>query len=120
MTGTPQPPPGTPAAQLPSWLGPIVQITTQVGVPTVIAGVLLWFVLFRLDTTLRVIEQSEEDRVKIIAAVQDSVVAALDRQTRAFEKAIDENIQANRMIATQLAPVLRPPRDPRPPEREAP
>jgi hypothetical protein len=98
MTGPP--PPSAPP--LPGWLGPIVTITTQVGVPTVIAGVLLWFVLFRLDTALRTIEQSEEDRVRIIQAVQESLVAALDRQTHAFEKAIQENIEANERIANQL------------------
>jgi hypothetical protein len=83
-------------------------VTTQVGVPTVIAGVLLWFVLFRLDTTLRVIEQSEEDRVKIIAAVQDSIVAALDRQTHAFEQAIQDNIRANERMLNQLERAGRP------------
>ena len=93
------PPPPPP---LPGWLGPIVTVTTQVGVPTVVAGVLLWFVLFRLDTTLKIIEHSEEDRVRIIAAMQDTVVAALDRQTKAFETAIRENISANREIAARL------------------
>src|SRR5262245_35462977 len=63
-----------PVAPLPGWLGPIVTVTTQVGVPTVIAGVLLWFVLFRLDTTLKVIERSEDDRVRVIAAIQDTMV----------------------------------------------
>lgn len=98
----PNGPPAPPAAPLPGWLGPIVTITTQVGVPTVIAGVLLWFVLFRLDTTLQTIERSEEDRVRVLVAVQDTLVAALDRQTHAFEKAIDDNIKANQLIAAQL------------------
>jgi hypothetical protein len=100
MTGSGPPPPAAPP--LPGWLGPIVTITTQVGVPTVIAGVLLWFVLFRLDTTLQLIERSEEDRVRIIAAVQDSIVAALDRQTHAFEQAIQDNIRANERLASQV------------------
>jgi hypothetical protein len=108
-----QPAGGPPAAPLPGWLGPIVTITTQVGVPTVIAGVLLWFVLFRLDSTLQVIERSEEDRVRIIAAVQESIVAALDRQTIAFEKAIQDNIRANERLASQVG-YGRPAAPPRP------
>jgi len=94
--------PASPPPPLPGWLGPIVTITTQVGVPTVVAGVLLYFVLFRLDTTLKIIEHSEEDRVRIIAAMQDTVVAALDRQTERFEKAMRENIDANKLIAAQI------------------
>jgi hypothetical protein len=112
MTGSGgAPPPSAGAAPLPGWLGPVVTLTTQVGVPTVIAGVLLYFVLFRLDTTLKIIEQSEEDRVKIIAAVQDSIVAALDRQTQAFDRAIKENIEANKMLSERY---LRPPPTARP------
>lgn len=99
--GAAPPPGGPPPAPLPGWLGPIVTVTTQVGVPTVIAGVLLWFVLFRLDTTLKIIEQSEEDRVQIIAAMQDTVVAALDRQAARYEKAIHDNIEANKLLAAQ-------------------
>jgi hypothetical protein len=89
------------SAPLPGWLGPIVTITTQVGVPTVIAGVLLWFVLFRLDTALKAIEQAEEDRVRIIATVQDNLVHALDRQAARFEQAIHDNIEANRDLAAR-------------------
>jgi hypothetical protein len=88
-----QPPP------LPGWLGPIVTITTQVGVPTVIAGVLLWFVLFRLDASLNQIEEAEENRVKILSAMQDSLIAALDRQGQTFSRAIQQNIDANRTLA---------------------
>ena len=84
------------AAPLPGWLGPVVTLTTQVGVPTVIAGVLLWFVLFRLDTTLNIIEETEGDRVKIIAAMQDTLVAALDKNADRFEKAIQANMALNR------------------------
>jgi hypothetical protein len=96
-----QPAGGPPAAPLPGWLGPIVTITTQVGVPTVIAGVLLWFVLFRLDTALKIIEQGEEDRIKIAAAMQETLVAALERNADRFEHAIEANIAANRELAAR-------------------
>jgi hypothetical protein len=107
---------GTPpsAAPLPGWLGPIVTVTTQVGVPTVIAGVLLWFVLFRLDTALKIIEQGEEDRVKIAAAMQDTLVAALERNAERFEHAIESNIAANRELAARYErppPTTRRPAD---------
>jgi hypothetical protein len=92
-------PPPPPPAPLPGWLGPIVTITTQVGVPTVIAGVLLWFVLFRLDTTLNQIEEAEAERVKIMAAMQETNIAALMRLGDRFEQAIAENIQANKDLA---------------------
>jgi hypothetical protein len=98
MTGSGAPP----SAPLPGWLGPIVTITTQVGVPTVIAGVLLWFVLFRLDTTLRIIEHSEEDRVQILVAMQDTLNAALDRTATRFEQAIADNMATNQRIADRL------------------
>ncbi len=90
------------APPLPGWLGSAVQVTTQVGVPTVFAGVLLWFVLTRVGGTLDMIQKAEDDRVRILAAMQDSLVAALDRQTMSFEKAIRENIDANRQIAARL------------------
>jgi hypothetical protein len=86
----------TPPAPLPGWLGPVVTLTTQVGVPTVIAGVLLYFVLFRLDTTLKIIESTEGDRVKIISAMQDTLVAALDKSADRFEKAMQANMALNR------------------------
>lgn len=98
-------PAGGPAAQaqqLPGWLGPIVTVTTQVGVPTVVAGVLLWFVLFRVDGTLKMIQQQEEDRTRMVAAMQDTLIAALDRQTKDFVTAIEKNIEANKTIAAQL------------------
>lgn len=91
--------PGGGSPPLPGWLGSVVQVTTQVGVPTVFAGVLLWFVLFKVGATLEVIEQGEEERTKIIAAMQDTLVAALDRQAGRFEKAIYDNIQANKDMA---------------------
>ena len=109
-------PPAAPP-QLPGWLGPIVTITTQVGVPTVVAGVLLWFVLFRLDKTLTVIERREEDRVHIIAAMQDTLVAALERQTRATETIMRENIMTNKETASRLENVFRDSRRDQPPSR---
>jgi hypothetical protein len=84
---------------VPGWLQPVVQVTTTLGVPTVIAGVLLWFVLFRLDTALKIIEGAEEDRVKIVAAMQDSLIVALDRQADRFERSIHENMALNQRLA---------------------
>lgn len=116
MGAAPSPPPGAP---LPGWLQPLVTITTQVGIPTVFAGVLLYFVLFRLDGMLQKIEDGEEARTRIIAAMQDTLVAALDRQTQAFERAIRENIQANRELAEHYHGYLRPSAPP-PPRKDEP
>jgi hypothetical protein len=77
----------------------VVTLITQVGVPTVVAGVLLWFVLFRLDMTLRQIEVAEAERVKILLRLEDSFVEALERQNVRFETVVRENIQANRDLA---------------------
>ena len=105
MQGGPPPqgqgPASAPAAQLPGWLGPVVTLTTQVGVPTVVAGVLLYFVLFRMDGYLKNMQRADDDRVKIIAAMQDSMISALDRLGNRFDTAIKENIQANRDLAYQ-------------------
>jgi hypothetical protein len=83
-------------SQLPGWTGSAATLVTQVGVPTVVAGVLLWFVLFRLDTTMNQIEVAEQERIKILMSMQDTLVAALERQSVSFEAAIQENIKANR------------------------
>jgi hypothetical protein len=91
---------------LPGWLGSVVQITTQVGVPTVFAGILLWFVLFRMDATLRVIEQSEDARTKLITAVQEALATHMDRQGELFERAMQENIQANKENADRFERLL--------------
>lgn len=100
MTGSGAPAAG-PAPPLPGWLGPIVTITTQVGVPTVVAGVLLWFVLTRVDNTMQVIQEEEESRTRIVAAMQDTMIAAFDRQTKSFVDAIADNIRANQQVADQ-------------------
>ena len=102
-----------PAAPLPGWLGPLVTVTTQVGVPTVVAAVLLWFVLFRVDGAMKVIQDNEEERTRMVNAMQDTLIVAinrnterLDRQTDKFVAAIDQNIAANQAIATQLRAYL--------------
>jgi hypothetical protein len=84
---------------MPGWLGPLVSVTTQFGVPTVFAAVLLWFVLFKVDGAMRAIQEGEETRTKIVAAMQDTLVAALEKQADRFEKAIKENIEANERMA---------------------
>ncbi|HKE81627.1 MAG TPA: hypothetical protein VKB54_20080 [Solirubrobacteraceae bacterium] len=107
MPNGPAPPLGTPQAPVTvvpgaGWLQLAMQAVTTVGVPTVFAGVLLWFVLTRLGDTLAAIKQNEEDRVRIMAAMQDTIIAALDRQTDRFEKVMRENIDANRAIADRM------------------
>jgi hypothetical protein len=90
------------AGNLPAWLGPIVSVTTQFGVPTVFAAVLLWFVLFKVDGAMRAIQEGEETRTKIIAAMQDTLVAALNKQTDRFEEAIQGNIAVNKELWARL------------------
>ncbi len=106
MTQPVGPPMAPQAAPLPGWLGPIVTVTTQVGVPTVVAGVLLYFVLFRVDGALKIIQEEEETRTKIAAAMQDSLVAALDRNNKTFNDAIDRNIAYNREAMNRLETLM--------------
>ena len=113
------PPQAPPLAPLPGWLGPLVTVTTQVGVPTVVAAVLLWFVLFRVDGAMKVIQDNEEERTRMVNAMQDTLIAAinrnterLDRQTDKFVNAIDQNISANQAIAAQLRGVYLGPHAP--------
>lgn len=86
----------------PWWLQPLLTIITQVGVPTVIAGVLLWFVLFRLDDTLRVIEREEGARTKMIAEMQANVIRVLENQTDKFSGVMQQNVEVNKRIADIL------------------
>ena len=70
----------------PSWLTPLISITTQLGVPTVFAGVLLWFVLFKVGGALESIEQHEIDRTKILLSMQETFVAAVQQQAEMSAK----------------------------------
>ncbi len=99
--------PAAPTPPGPMWLQPVVQLTTTLGVPTVIAGVLLWFVLFRMGATLEVIEKNEDDRTHIAAAMQDSLIAALNRNADRFDKAVDRNIEVNRQLADRYERATR-------------
>jgi hypothetical protein len=99
-TGTGSPTP------LPGWLGPVVTLTTQVGVPTVVAGVLLWFVLFRIDGTLQYIQEQEDLRTKLVAQMQAELVETMEHQTAAFQQAIDKNIAVNKEHAEDLHRLL--------------
>jgi hypothetical protein len=96
--GTPSGP-SLPSSSVPAWLAPVVQITTSLGVPTVFAGVLLWYVLTRIDGAMRIIQEQEDTRTKMVAAMQDTLISTLERQTTAFEAAIHENIAVNRELA---------------------
>jgi hypothetical protein len=90
--GGPGPAPSGPP--LPGWLGPLVAIVTQVGVPTVVAGVLLYFVLFRIDTSMKYIQAQEDARTQLVMQMQKQLVETLDQQTDRFEAAIEKNIAA--------------------------
>jgi hypothetical protein len=98
----PAPAPAGPTAPLPGWVGSAVQVTTQLGFPAVVAGVLLWFVLTRVGDSLGQIQQQEEARTRMVAAMQQTLIDALDRQTAAFVKAIEENKQVNRELGARL------------------
>jgi len=99
--------PQTSAPAQPAWLQPLITVTTQLGVPTVIAGVLLWFVLARVDGTLKLIQEQEDARTKIMLTMQESMAAALDRLGTRVDDAIHENIKANQDLAARYA-VRRP------------
>jgi|SRR5215813_1011175 len=88
--------------QQPWWLQPLLTLITQVGVPTVIAGVLLWFVLFRLDSTLHIIEHAESDRTALLISMQDNVVKTLENQTEKFTDVMRANVEVNKRIADIL------------------
>jgi hypothetical protein len=77
-----------PGAPLPGWLGSAVQITTQVGIPTVFAIVLLWYVLFKFEGEIDKITLRLEHNAEAVAGfteVQAEQLAELQKQTRALE-----------------------------------
>ena len=60
------------------------------------AVVLLWFVLTKLDSALRTIMENEEARTAKLTAIETGFVGAVDRQTVAFQQAMQANLQALR------------------------
>lgn len=92
---------------LPGWIGPIAQLITQVGVPTVLCGVLLWFVLFKMGGTLHMIQHEEEDRTRVVKAMQESFLASQEKQSDAFDKSMQRNIEANRLMADRFIDALK-------------
>lgn len=90
---------GSSPPPLPGWLGSAVQVTTQVGVPTVFAAVLLYFVLFRVTATLETIQKNEDRRTELLQVVQKAFADSINQQTEAFQAAIAENIRVNRELA---------------------
>jgi hypothetical protein len=83
---------------MPGWLAPLAQFTSTVGVPTVFAMILLWFVLTRLDTTLKVVEDQEEARTLVVEKMGKDFIAAIASQGDRFESAIQDNIAANKEL----------------------
>jgi hypothetical protein len=59
-----------------------------------------------MDAALRVIEQSEDARTKIIAAVQESITTHMDQQDEIFERVMQENIRANKENADRFERLL--------------
>jgi hypothetical protein len=118
MSGGPAPPASPTPPPLPGWLGSAVQVTTQVGVPTVFAGVLLYFVLTSVVGTLEQMKKNDEDRMRMLAAMQDSLIGTLNNQTTTFERslatqtdrfvaAVNANIATNQGIATSMERLVR-------------
>jgi len=91
---------------MPAWLGPVVTLTTQVGVPTVVAGVLLWFVLTRVDGAMQEVQRQEDYRTVKVAEMQAALIEALDRQNERFDQAIEKNIAQNEAHAVRLERVF--------------
>jgi hypothetical protein len=84
---------------MPGWLAPVVQLTAWLGVPTMFAGILLWFVLTQVGSAMTTIQRAEDERIKAVLAMQQALVSTIERQSERFEKAIEENIQVNRELA---------------------
>jgi hypothetical protein len=80
--------PGAPPP-LPGWLGSAVQVTTQVGIPTVFAIVLLWYVLFKFEGSMDKISERLErnaDSVAEFSKIQAQQLAELQKQTAALQE----------------------------------
>jgi hypothetical protein len=84
---------GTTPVAVPAWIQTVSGLVTTVGVPTVVAGVLLWFMLTRVDTALRQIQAEEDRRTQFVAAMQKDLIETLTDQTTRFEAAIEKNAQ---------------------------
>lgn len=81
-----------------------VHVLSTLGVPTVFASLLLWFVLGNLHKTLELIETQEHMRTALITETQGAVVAALDKQTVLLERQanlIELAIRTNRELAAE-------------------
>src|SRR5215471_9500044 len=73
---------------LPGWLGSAVQVTTQVGIPTVFALVLLYWVLFKFEGSVDRISMRLEknaDAVISFQKLQADQLIELQKQTRVLE-----------------------------------
>ena len=90
--GTPPPIPGY------AWVDTAARLVTTVGVPTVFAAYLLWFVTTRVGATLEVIEANEQARTKMLQETQNVFVTAIEGQTVRFEQALKENRDVGREL----------------------
>lgn len=92
---------------LPAWIQPMATLVTQLGVPTVLTGVLLWFVLFKMGGTLDHIIDEEDARTRIVQAMQTSFLASQKEQSDAFDKSMQRNIDANKVMTEKFIEALR-------------
>jgi hypothetical protein len=92
---------------LPGWVGQIVGVTTQLGVPTVLAGVLLWFVLFRMGGTLDVIMKEEDNRTRIAASMADAYLKAMEQQNQSLDRSVQRNIDTNKVEMERVIKALQ-------------
>ncbi len=82
------PPPSAGQSPLPGWLGSAVQITTQVGIPTVFALVLLWWVLFKFEGSMdKITERLEKNASSIqeFSKIEAMQLGELQKQTEALQ-----------------------------------
>lgn len=79
---------------VPGWLQPVSQIITTIGIPSLFAVVLLWYVLTKLDSALRVIMENEDARTQKLTRIEATFESSLEKQTAAFNAAILANIAA--------------------------
>jgi hypothetical protein len=73
---------------LPGWIGSAVQVTTQVGIPTVFAMVLLWYVLFKFEASMDKITarlEANAQSVQAFATIEAQQLGELQKQTKALE-----------------------------------
>jgi len=93
MTGSP-PPQQTPTIVVPGtgWVDVASRAITQVGFPIVVAGVLLWFVVFKFGAQIEVVTDRLIENGKLakeLIEVERTQIVELQRQTGELQKQTD-------------------------------